>query len=194
MSKDEIKAVFDNLTMGAGRRVEREWDQESSVATEADSIEIEVWAAQPNTPMHVTDWTQAQREDPELSATLDWCLLVSKKGILWAQQLEKLKAHLEPLKNQPEGKCIIRNADKLTLLGGMLYYRHHPKYLEEIKWFVVLREHRRTTLTGCNRDAGHQGKKQTLSLVADRFWWPCVQEAAENAVCNCKHCQIYGGK
>ena len=26
MSKDEMKAVFDNLTMGAGRRPEREWD------------------------------------------------------------------------------------------------------------------------------------------------------------------------
>ena len=38
MSKDEMKAIFDNLTMGAGRRAEREWDQESSVATEADLI------------------------------------------------------------------------------------------------------------------------------------------------------------
>ena len=26
LSKDEMKAVFDNLTMGAGRRAEREWD------------------------------------------------------------------------------------------------------------------------------------------------------------------------
>ena len=26
MSKDEMKAVFDNLTMGAGRRAEWEWD------------------------------------------------------------------------------------------------------------------------------------------------------------------------
>ena len=25
-SKDEMKAIFDNLTMGAGRRAEREWD------------------------------------------------------------------------------------------------------------------------------------------------------------------------
>ena len=106
---------------------------------EADLIEIEAWAAQPNTPMHVTDWTQAQREDPELSATLDWCLQDHKKSISWAQQLEKLKACLGPLKNQPEGKCIIRNADKLTLSGGMLYYQHSPKYLEEIKWFIVPR-------------------------------------------------------
>ena len=74
----------------------------------------------------------------------------------------------------------------------MLYYQHCPKYLEEIKWFVVPRAHRRAALNGCHQDAGHQGKKQTLSLVADRFWWPGVQEAAENAVHNCKHCQVYG--
>ena len=147
MSKDEVKAIFDNLTMGAGRRVEREWDWVSSVAMEADLIEIKAWAAQ-HTHMHVTDWTQAQREDPELSATLDWCLQDHKKGIPWAQQLEKLKAHLGPLKNQPEGKCIIRNADKLALLGGMLYYQHCPKYLDKIKWFVVPRVDKKTALNG----------------------------------------------
>ena len=36
MSKDEMKAVFDNLTMGAGRWAEWEWDRESTVTTEAD--------------------------------------------------------------------------------------------------------------------------------------------------------------
>ena len=42
-------------------------------------------------------------------------------------------------------------------------------------------------LTGCHRDAHHQGKKWTLSLVAD------VQEAAENIVHDCKRCQAHGG-
>ena len=92
--------------------------------------------------MHITDWAQALQEDPELEATLEWFLSNKEKGTPWAQQLEKLKAHLGSLKNQSEGKCIVRNADKLTLLGGMLYYWHNPKYLEEIKWFVMPRAHR----------------------------------------------------
>ena len=83
--------------------------------------------------MYITDWAQAQGEDPELEATLNWCLNDKKKGTPWAQQLDKLKACLGPLKNQPEGKCIVRNADKLTLSGDILYYQHNPKYLEEIK-------------------------------------------------------------
>ena len=73
-------------------------------------------------PIHIMDWAQAQWEDPMLEATLEWCLNDKKKGTPWAQQLEKLKAHLGSLKNQPEGRCIVRNADKLTLLGGMLYH------------------------------------------------------------------------
>ena len=117
-----MKAVFDNLTMGAGRWAELDWDRESMVTTEADSIEIEAQAAWPNTPMHIKNWARAQREDPELEAALDSCLNDQKKGAPWPQQLEKLKAHLGPLKNQPEGKCTVRNADKLTLLGGILYY------------------------------------------------------------------------
>ena len=117
-----MKAVFDNLTIGAGTWAEWEWDRESTVTTEADSIEIEARAARPNTPMQVTDWAQAQREDPELEAALDWCLNDKKKGTSWDQQLEKLKACLGPLKNQPEGKYIVWNADKLTLSGGISYY------------------------------------------------------------------------
>ena len=51
---------------------------------------------------------------------------------------------------------------------------------------MELKAQRRTALNGCHRDASHQGKKRTLSLVADRFWWPGVQEAVENAVCVAK--------
>ena len=142
--------------------------------------------------MYIMDWAETQQEDSELEATLKWCLN-DKKGTPWAQQLEKLKAHLGSLKNQPEGKCIVRNADKLTLLGGMLYYQHSPKYLEEKKWFVILRAHQQMALNGCHRDAGHQGKKRNLNLVTDRFRWPGVQEAAKNIVCDCKRCQAYGG-
>ena len=57
----------------------------------------------------------------------------------------------------------------------------------------MTRAHQQTALNGCHQDAGHQGKKWTLSLVRDKFWWPCAQEAMENAVCDCKCCQTYGG-
>ena len=37
MLKDEMKAIFDHLMMGAGRKAEQEWDQEYSTTKEVDS-------------------------------------------------------------------------------------------------------------------------------------------------------------
>ena len=68
MSSVAMKAVFDNLTSGAGRRAKLEYDTHSPIRDEADSIEINVKSAQVSNQMHVTDWSEAQQEDPELEA------------------------------------------------------------------------------------------------------------------------------
>ena len=116
--------------------------------------------------MHVADWAEAQHEDPEIEAAMDWCHLNRKKSEPWTEQLVKLKSRLGP-KNTPEGRSILQNADKLTQSGGLLYYRYKPRYqIEEVKCFIVPRAHRRTAIDGCHCDAGHQGKKRTESLVA----------------------------
>ena len=84
-------------------------------------------------------------------------------------------------------KSLLRNADKLTLSGGLLYHRYTPKYkVDEIKCFVVPKAHRWTALDGCHRDAGHQGKTRTTSLISDRFWWPGVHDDVDQAVQGCK--------
>ena len=99
---------------------------------------------------------------------MDWCCLNKKKSEPWTEQLAKLKSRLGTKKNTPEGRSILWNADKLTLSGGLLYYRYKPKYqIEEVKRFIVPRMHRRTAIDGCHHDAGHQGKKRTESLISD---------------------------
>ena len=108
------------------------------------------------------------------------------------EQLAKLKSRLGSKKNTPEGRSILWNADKLTLSGGLLYYRYKPKYqIEEVKHFVVPRVHRRTAIDGCHHDAGHQGKNRTESLISDQLWWPGVFEDVNRAVQNCRQCQLY---
>ena len=99
--------------------------------------------------MHVTDWAEAQWEDPEIEAAMDWCHLNKKKSEPWIGQLMKLKSRLGSHKNTPAGKSLLRNADKLTLSGGLLDYQHRPKYqLEEVKQFVVPQAHRRMAIDG----------------------------------------------
>ena len=122
MSSAAMKAVFDNLTSGAGRRAEQEYDTGSAAHLKADAIKVNVRSARVSTQMHVTDWAEAQREDPEIEAAMDWCHLDKKKSEPWIGQLTKLKSRLGSHKNTPAGKSLLRNADKLTLSGGLLYY------------------------------------------------------------------------
>ena len=124
MSSVAMKAIFNNLTSGAGRRAELKCNVDSPIHDEAYSIEISVKSARLNSQMHVTNWAEAQWEDPEIEAAMDWCQLDRKKSKPWAQQLLKFKSRLSPSKNTPTGKSLLRNADWLSLCGGLLYHRY----------------------------------------------------------------------
>ena len=76
--------------------------------------------------MDVMNWAEAQCEDPEIEAAMDWCRLGRGKSQPWTEQLAKLKSRLGTNKNTREGRSILRNADKLTLSGGLMYYRYKP--------------------------------------------------------------------
>ena len=114
---------------------------------------------------------------------MDLCHLDKKKSEPWTEQLAKLKSRLGTKKNTPEGRSILQNADKLTLSGGLLYYRYKSEdQIEEVKHFVVPRAQRRTAIDGCHHDVGHQGNKKTESLISDQFWWPGVFKDVNRAV------------
>ena len=168
MSSEAMKAIFDNLTSTAGQRAELEYNIDSAAHHKANSIEVSAKSARLSTQMHVMDWTEVQCEDPEIEATMDWCHIYKRILESWMEQLAKFRSRLGPKKNIPEGRSMLRNADKLNLSGGLLYYRYKPKYqIEEVKCFIVPSTHRRTAIDGCSHDTGHQGKKRTESLVSD---------------------------
>ena len=166
MSLAAIKAVFDNLTSGAGRRAEQGYNTDSAAHREVDSIKVNVRSARLSTQIHAMDWVEAQHEDPEIETAMDWCQLDRRKSEPWTKQLMKLKSRLGFHKNTPMGKSMLRNADRLILCGGLLYHRHTLKYqIEEVKCFIVPKAHRRTAIDGCHQDAGHQDKKRTESYL-----------------------------
>ena len=94
MSSEAMKVVFDNLTSGAGRRAELEYEADSAAHHEADSIKVSVWSMRLSMQMHIMDWAKAQCEDPEIEATMDWCHLDRRKSQPWTEQLAKLKSRL----------------------------------------------------------------------------------------------------
>ena len=93
-----MKAIFDNLTSGTGKWAEQEYNTNSAGHWEADSIEVNMISARLSTQMHVTDWAEAQCEDPEIEATMDWCQL-DKKSEPWTEQLVNLVQRITILPN-----------------------------------------------------------------------------------------------
>ena len=89
MSSAAMKAVFDHLTSGAGRRAEQEHDTGSPAHLEVDAIKVNMRSARVSTQIHVTDWAEAQQEDPEIEAAMDWCCLDKQKSEPWIRQLTK---------------------------------------------------------------------------------------------------------
>ena len=71
MSSAAMKAVFDNLTSRAGRRAELECNIDSPIHNGVDSIKVSVKSARLNSQIHVTNWAEAQQEDPEIEAAMD---------------------------------------------------------------------------------------------------------------------------
>ena len=130
-------------------------------------LEQEVCVAAGHTfvQMHVTDWTEAQKEDLMLGAVLNW---------LKAQKID-LKALLTEHTSNEEGRLIIENQQNFMIHQGALYLHSMPKgETKDLLLFVVLRAHCVSTLNGCHRDVDHQGYNCTLSLLWEHFWWPGV--------------------
>ena len=126
--------------------------------------EVHVTAGHAVVQMHVTDWAEAQREDPALSAVLDW---------LGVQKKTDLKALLINHTPSKEGWLILWNQQNFTIYQGALYLCLSPKgETKDLLLFVVPKAHWVTILNGCHRDADHQGCDHTLSLLQEHFWWP----------------------
>ena len=85
MSSEAMKAVFDNLTSGAGRRAELEYSIDSATHHKDNSIKVSAKSVRLSTQMHVMDWAEAQCEDPEIEAAMDWCRLDKRKSESWME-------------------------------------------------------------------------------------------------------------
>ena len=68
--------------------------------------------------MHITDWAEAQKEDPMLSTVLTW---------LKAQKKTDLKALLAEHTSSKEGQLILQNWQDFTIHQGALYLCSKPK-------------------------------------------------------------------
>ena len=104
--------------------------------------EVHVTAAHACVQMHVTDWAEAQKEDPTLSAVLNW---------LKAQKKTDLKALLAEHAYSEEGRLILHNWQNFTVHQGALYLHSIPKgEIKDLLFFMVPKAHHVTALNECH--------------------------------------------
>ena len=179
LDPDTVKSILDRVMLGSAHWakvhdpaiVEGEYHLEQ---------EVHVTAGHTLLQMHVTDWAEAQREDPLLSTVLDW---------LKAQKQTDLKVLLAEHTSIEEGKLILWNWQNFLIHQGALYLCSMPKgKTEDLLLLMVPKVHCVTASNRCPWDAGHQGCDHSFSLLREHFWWPDISNQMQQSIKPCTYC------
>ena len=181
LDPDTERSILNGVTLGTAHLAEVHYP----TIVEGDCCldqEVCVTAGCAVVQMHVTDWAEAQKEDPVLSTVLNW---------LKAQKKTDLKALLAEHTSSEEGRLILQNWQNFMIHQGALYLHSMPKGETEDLVFMVPRAHCVTVLNRCHRDVGHQGCDHTLSLLREHLWWlgmtNQMQQSIKSFVCCLQH-------
>ena len=119
-----------------------------SLRAECDHLDNEAQArALKSTPMHITNWEEAQREEVLLAACYKW--LGKKKSIIPQKRDALLKECMSEHSTSEEGKALYHVRNNLTLKKGLMYVNIMPRgETEGLLAFIVPSAHRRTALNG----------------------------------------------
>ena len=124
LNPDTVRLILNGVTLGAAHQAEV---HDPAIIKGDHGLEQEehVTAGHMLVQMHVTDWAKAQREDPVLSAVLDW---------LEGQKRTDLRMLLAEHASS-EGRLILWNWQNFTIHQKALYLHSMPKGKRKIFGF-----------------------------------------------------------
>ena len=151
--QEEVQAVLDNArtpVMERGEvvqiRAEAGLDLPPAQACLAETLTA---CPAHMTTLYVTDWKQAQKDDPT-------CFTIVKNLRL---SLNQFKDALKHVLDQKSIRAFVKARDNLTMRNGLLYHKLCLKANGEDVWhFVVPKTHCSIALDGCHHEATHQGQ------------------------------------
>ena len=80
----------------------------------------------------------------------------------------------------------------LVYQNGLLYVKETAtNTTDKMLLFIVPANKRQATLDLCHRDAGHQGRDRTYSLLKERFWWPKMRTQMMTSILSCAKCKVF---
>ena len=138
--------------------------------------------------LRTEDWHQAQLMDPVIPHVLDWLCLPRNNQV-------KLKDFLQGKASEADCRAYGLREKDFEKRDHLLFINTTPPgNIGTIPVFVVPVNRRQVAIDMCHRNAGHQGRDRTLSLMKGRFWWPGMAMALCLAIQNCSRCKQFEAK
>ena len=127
------------------------------------------------------DWPTDPMYDWELQQTQD-IVCVAFTRTLTSGETVKLEDYSQ--QQNFELSRMLSKIDKFVSVDGLLYYCETP----EERSLVVPYKVRRCLVEDIHRTA-HKGRKATIDLVKEKFWWPTMAQDVTRIVQTCEICQ-----
>ena len=141
-----------------------------------------------------TNWKALQEADPVISQVLKWkkmdeCNRMKDKNHRDRRTLEE---YLLTVINVFDAKAYGLCQKDLVYQNGLLYVKETTtNTTDEMLLFIVPANKRQAALDLCHRDAGHQGRDRTYSLLKERFWWPKMRTQMMTSILGCAKCNVF---
>ena len=111
-------------------------------------------------------WVLAQKADPVIRHVRGWLSRPKENNQTLSEYLTGRVSDMDRLAYMRRQKDLVMSRDLLYVATKA------PGTEERLLAFVVPAKKRQAAIDGCHREAGHQGRDRTLSLMRERFWWP----------------------
>ena len=130
-------------------------------------------------------WVRAQKDDPVLRHVRNW--MTRPK-----ENMQTLLEYLTGRVPDADRLAYCRRQKNFVMKRDLLYVETFAPGTRDLLFaFVVPSKKCQAVLDGCHREAGHQGRDRTLSLLRERFWWPGMAVQAVLSVKDCARCHCY---
>ena len=130
-------------------------------------------------------WVRAQKDDPVLRHVRSW--MTRPK-----ENMQTLSEYLTGHVPDADRLAYCHRQKNFVMKRDLLYTETFAPGTRDLLFaFVVPFKKRQAALDGCHREARHQGRDWTLSLLRERFWWPGMAVQAMLSVKNCVRCRRY---
>ena len=127
-------------------------------------------------------WVRAQKNDPALRHVCGWMTRPRENR-------QSLSEYLTGCISEADHLAYSHRQKNYVMKRNLLYVQTAaPGTQDQILALVVPANKRQAVLDGCHREAGHQGRDRTLSLLREHFWWPGMAVQAVLCVKNCTRC------